>query len=329
MCKAYALCAGHPPEGNLALKHSLRQLALKLLPAEPAGGVVKASACLVHARMTEGELLRAVLRNCLAHVLPNAIAVADASDDPEHLHQLRVGLRRLRTAIRHLSPLVPDTNWALCKVALAQTFRALGDARDQHGVLAPLKRQLMAAGIQDLAWIEPGGPVVDPVEVVQRPEFLTALADVQVFVLGFDQRAHSTRPAHKQGLTAPLAKLHVQVCREGRRFHALSLPEQHRVRKRLKRLRYLSEFVAPLFPSKGTERYTASLRLALDSLGLCNDLAVAGAVAQAAAERGHAGAVLAMDWLARARKTSAQHCERDLRLVAETPVFWSSPAADD
>lgn len=54
-------------------------------------------------------LMRAVLRNALQQVLANASEVAEGSESPDVIHQARVGLRRLRTALRELAPLSPGS----------------------------------------------------------------------------------------------------------------------------------------------------------------------------------------------------------------------------
>jgi inorganic triphosphatase YgiF len=56
---------------------------------------------------------RAVVAACLAQILPNASELGADSDDAEHLHQLRIGIRRLRTALRELDALGPgfDPAW--------------------------------------------------------------------------------------------------------------------------------------------------------------------------------------------------------------------------
>ena len=48
--------------------------------------------------------------------------------------------------------------------------------------------------------------------------------------------------------------------RDGRKFEKLATERQHRVRKRLKRLRYLGEFLAPLFGKDDTEAFLARLK---------------------------------------------------------------------
>ena len=49
-----------------------------------------------------------VLSACLGQVIPNPSEVASSSKDSEHVHQLRVGIRRSRVALREFSPLLHD-----------------------------------------------------------------------------------------------------------------------------------------------------------------------------------------------------------------------------
>jgi CHAD domain-containing protein len=53
------------------------------------------------------------------------------------------------------------------------------------------------------------------------------------------------------------------------------VPQQHRARKRLKRLRYALEFVAPLLPAHPLKRWHRVLAKALAALGDHNDLQTA------------------------------------------------------
>ncbi|HJU99470.1 MAG TPA: inorganic triphosphatase, partial [Burkholderiaceae bacterium] len=60
---------------------------------------VKAAPLTLARDATTGQALQAVLANCLRHMQDNVAAVIDGHDS-ESLHQLRVGTRRLRSALR-------------------------------------------------------------------------------------------------------------------------------------------------------------------------------------------------------------------------------------
>ncbi len=78
----------------------------RLARGERLGAPVKARALALPQDVDCETALRQVVANCLQQVLGNASDLAhEDGTDPEHLHQLRVGLRRLRTALRELGPL--------------------------------------------------------------------------------------------------------------------------------------------------------------------------------------------------------------------------------
>jgi len=121
-----------------------------------------------------------------------------------------------------------------------------------------------------------------------------------------------------------LQRLHKQVLRDGERFESLDTESQHRVRKRLKRLRYLAEFVAPLFEKEeggAAGRYLKALRPAQDALGEFNDEAVALALYREATER-DARAWFAVGWFTARHAAGAKACHKALAKIEDAPRFW-------
>ena len=102
-------------------------------------------------------LLRALLQSAIEQVLVNASEVAEGVAATETVHQLRVGLRRLRTVLRELAPLstaiMPE--W---EGELAQVFATLGQTRDPEAVAAVVRPLLVAAGAPLLMWHAPPPP---------------------------------------------------------------------------------------------------------------------------------------------------------------------------
>lgn len=144
--------------------------------------VVKATPPKLNAEMSGPVMLQVIVRSCLDQILPNATAVAAGSRDHEHVHQLRVGLRRLRTAMRELGDLSDqlDPAW---EGPIAEAFRQLGAYRDRDAVLEALRPELMEAGATNLGWMEAEGEAADPVAAVRAVQFQTALLEVLGFAL--------------------------------------------------------------------------------------------------------------------------------------------------
>lgn len=275
----------------------------------------------VDRRMDGASLLRATLDACLRHVLANASEVAAGSTAEAPVHQLRVGIRRLRTALRELGPLAEglDPAW---EEALVGVFRQLGQLRDRETVTHGARADLVAAGAPDIELPQPDIAAPDVGHAVRAVPVQMALLGLIGFGFALEARQGGD-PRRKGGrhIRRRLAKLHRQVAREGRQFDELSIDAQHRIRKRLKRLRYLSEFVAPLFPGKAVDRYLKALRPAQEELGLRNDATVALDVYRDAAAH-DPQAWFAVGWLSAQREGSARRCRKSLAAIESAERFW-------
>ena len=273
--------------------------------------------------MSPQALLRAIVASCLEQILPNAGEIAAGSTEAEHVHQARVGLRRLRTALRELGDFAPVLD-AAGEEVLSTTFSRLGEVRDQEAVARAVLGRLAQAGApQGLQWPKAEGEVHPPAAAVRDPAFQQVLLDLLAFTLAqAPGEASCKHDGHcRKALRERLAKLHKQVVRDGERFTELPVEQQHRVRKRLKRLRYLSEFLSPLYGTQAVERYVEALRPAQDALGEHNDDAV-GLEAFSRATAAQPEAWFAVGWLNAQQEASARDCRRALRKVAEAPRFW-------
>ncbi|WP_157270729.1 CYTH and CHAD domain-containing protein [Azohydromonas aeria] len=294
-----------------------------LAEGRPFAPAVKAGVPALDWSMSQGALLRAVVANCLEQVLPNASQIAAGSTEAEHVHQARVGLRRLRTALRELGGFGKALDAGQEQV-LATAFSRLGEVRDTESVSRAVLSRLAAAGAPEgLRWPQ-GSEVHPPGAVVRDMAFQAVLLELLAFSLGDDEAGQpgcKADGACRKGLRERLARLHNQVVRDGERFTELPVERQHRVRKRLKRLRYLGEFLAPLYGAHAVERYVEALRPAQDALGEHNDDAV-GLEAFTRAKDSQPEAWFAVGWLSAQQQESARQCRRALRKVAEAPRFW-------
>ncbi len=281
----------------------------------PATGMVKA---VWPAAAQPAQVWAAALQAALAQALPNAAELASGTGTPEHLHQLRVALRRLRSLLRLLAPWSGQADAALALEADWRTmFSSLGAARDAdvwHTQLAP---QLQAAGAPD--W----SPAVDdaglpPGDTVRGPAFNSLLLRTLALTL------HPAPPAQQAPAELCAAALDLlrdpwRAARRGaKQFADATTDDQHRARKRLKRLRYVLETLQPLFRPKPTRRLLRALRQALAALGRLNDLQAAAALcrAQAAVDP---RAWFAAGWLAAQLAPALKQAVKALAKLAAAP----------
>lgn len=266
------------------------------------------------------EMVRVAVAACLGQILPNMSELAGGSHHPEHIHQLRVGIRRLRTALRELAGLTDamDPAW---ETALVKAFRSLGAYRDHSYLALVLQPQLLAAGGPDMEVGNINSNIPDPCEAVRAPAFQDALLGLVGFVHGDISETSPQPDALKKVVSQRLKKLYKRALRDGKNFLALDEAGQHGVRKRLKRLRYLLEFAAPLFGTRKVRHMTAALKPVQDALGLYNDeLMALKAWRGLAMDDVHAW--FGIGWLSARRQPNAKRCLKEINGFAEIAPFW-------
>ena len=264
-------------------------------------------------------LMRALLQATLAQVLANVSDLADGITAAETIHQARVGLRRLRTVLRELSALSSaiEADW---DGVLSTTFAQLGELRDDEVVALAVRPLLQAASAPVLSW-QPKGQA-DPVAAVRELRFQRTLVAILALAHADDERFAPLSPAAtRDWLVQRLDSLHRQVSRDGWRFERLPLERQHRVRKRLKRLRYLVELTGGLWREEPLQRYLKRLAAAQDALGHHNDVAVAAAAFRAEAQSRPA-AWFAAGYLEAHLAVTARAARKQLVEVARGDGCW-------
>ena len=232
--------------------------------------------------MSAAQALRCVLATCADQVLVNASQVASGEHGDEHVHQLRVGLRRLRSGLRLFEGTPVDAGLALAAAAL---FGRLGAARDQVVIegefAAELQAALQAMGVSGgvpRASLPDGGEV--PAAVLRDAASQTLLLDL-LAALHADAPTVETAAAPaaveplRDRLAARLNRWHRRAAADAKRYPELDDEGRHRLRKRIKRLRYALEFSAALFKPRELRRSLAALRAVQERLGAINDVVVA------------------------------------------------------
>jgi inorganic triphosphatase YgiF len=278
---------------------------------------VKAKPVDFNPKASSGKQFRAMLDNCLAQIAPNASQVAAGSVDADQVHQLRVGIRRLRTVLKDASPLVHDvpSHW---EPALRTAFQALGAYRDRVDVGETIKPKLEAAGapLSVPATSDVGTQSLQ--DAVCSTDFQTVLLELLAYTLA---SADGTDISARAVLVKRMNALHEKVLKEGKRFTKLDTDSQHSVRKRMKRLRYISELSAPLFGEKRVEDFIAKLSPAQDALGDHNDGLVALEEFKASAKK-DGRAWFGVGWLTANRAQTAFQCKQRLKELRKAEPFW-------
>jgi CHAD domain-containing protein len=136
------------------------------------------------------------------------------------------------------------------------------------------------------------------------------------------QLQHDSSLDPEATVKAELDRLHDQLGRAAHRFADIDDVHRHRVRKRLKRLRYVAELVAPLYRSKEVKLYLRRLEPAQDQLGRYVDLALAAKSCREDASEGRGEAWFNAGWLQAQAEARIKPCERVLGRAAASTPFW-------
>lgn len=255
------------------------------LPLAP----VRAAASPISKDITPLDAFRLVAHSCLAQLQGNEVGAMKTSD-PEFIHQMRVALRRLRSAMRLFRPALPPDLSATLTPRLRNLANALGRARDWDvtidEVLLPAQKALAGdagvAALLEVAQSQREAARRGARQAIASAEYGRLLLD---FVAQLhDVQLHDVQPAPGDMLQTDLPrfarkrlrKLRLRVAELADAATTLEVPSLHALRVGIKRLRYALEFFAPLYPAKQVKAEVGQLAGLQTTLGFINDLAIAG-----------------------------------------------------
>lgn len=289
----------------------LAEIALALLPAAPlrlanaskaergyalaegtTRGPVRAAPVALDDGLDVTAAFRRICFSCVAQLQANEEAEAPAQW-PETLHQARVGLRRLRSALSLFAPAIPRASLAAPVAELRWLGSVLGPARDWDVFV----EETMAGLLQAL----PGHPstpallaACDDARSAWRTQaqaalrsrrYTAALLHLQHALLAepwrtLDDPAAAALRAMplEQFAHRVLRRRHRRVLRCGEELDGADTEALHRLRIEVKKLRYALDFFLPLLGRRPYEGLSASLARLQELLGGLNDLATARAL---------------------------------------------------
>ena len=261
-------------------------------PRFPSGGsscraperlaAVHASEVALDPDMTAGAALRRVVRSCAEQIVGNEAAVLAGM--PEGVHQMRVGVRRLRAILSAFAPLLEEERAG----KLSDELRWLGDALGHARNSTPSPRVLSRRPAKRSGTTRARGAECRPRRNARRRlsrcgrgDRLAALYRPRVapdaLVGGKRRRGSAVARAR-----APLAKVAPKILqrrfkqarRRGARFAKQSPQERHRLRIAMKKLRYATEMLGQLYEGGKPRRLLRVVKRLQEELGKANDLHV-------------------------------------------------------
>jgi inorganic triphosphatase YgiF len=231
--------------------------------------------------MSAMEAFRAIGVACLGHFVGNANAVRNA--DTEGVHQMRVGLRRMRAAISLFSDMLEAAGRERIKSELKWLTNELGPARE---IDVFVSEKIEPAG-RDVA-PQRGRQALEEEFVDKRDSALERAAAAasssrfRVLLIDVMEWLQQGR-FHGRDAETPIGKLAPKILRRrirklekvGPELETMSALQRHKVRIKVKKLRYAIGFFDSLFPARRDQKQLKQLAKRLKSiqsaLGALND----------------------------------------------------------
>lgn len=278
-------------------------------------GPIKAPSIVLLDNATVEDAFSTIVMACLRHFRLNESPLV-SDKDSEALHQLRVAVRRLRTALWLFKPATKGKEHRELNKGLVSLTRELGAARNIDVILGsmvprdPARSQLEKDRRQLYARI---------IRKLDSLKFRNFLLDILAWANAGEwrHRKKAARPLIPFAIDR-LDRLWERI--EGRAAELEQLPveQRHQLRIDAKKIRYALEFLSG--PLKGRDnaqdRFARAAELVQDSLGFLNDLATRQEVLGTLSE---SPAKLAVRYLRKARK--------GIREMEKIGPYWRATGA--
>jgi inorganic triphosphatase YgiF len=250
---------------------------------------VKSPPTSLNSRLETQAGLKAIARGCLHHLIANVPALR--ASDPEGLHQGRVALRRLRSAISLFSALLDDEETERIKSELKWVTGEFGPARELDvfltrvvGALAERHRDDESIRRLDADITKRREEAFDRAcTAIDSARFRKLLLDVAAWIEAGEWtrnedellRALRKQRVHQTAFDQ-LERRWKKILKRGKRLDSLDSRRLHKMRIAAKKLRYASDFFQGVFAGKKAarrrKRFVGGLKSLQDALGDLNDI---------------------------------------------------------
>ena len=237
--------------------------------------------------MNTADAFRIIGRSILRHIAGNETAVRRS--DFEGVHQMRVGLRRLRAAISLFAKLLGDQETERVKSELKWLTGELAPARDldvyMRNEIEPLRRDAPTRrGMKELTGaltLRRAAAFGKAKAAVELPRYRSLLLDTLQWLENGDWAKHPRFYGHRpiERFAADIfARRTKRTMKKAKKIRQLDTQQRHKLRIAAKKLRYASDFFGRLFAGRTAKKRLTGFKARLtdlqDCLGALNDIKV-------------------------------------------------------
>ena len=302
-------------------------------PQAPA--IFKARAVELSPKMSADQAFRQIAWECLRQLLGNQDMVLHG-DDPEGVHQMRVGLRRLYVAIKlfkcETTEIRNELDWLSTQLGSARDWdvllhTTLPDALNQlqpHSGHSLLQQRVTAANKRAYARLR---------QALNSQRHQRLQLSLGAWLASF---SHSPDTKVLKLANRRLQQSYSKLQQFGENLGESDPKQLHKLRIEAKYLRYATEFFVPIYhtrkkPDKGqnkTQPFVDRLERLQEELGLLNDINVTGTLIQQLASRQTNPEIseatsLMLEWNTTRATQPLEQMHKAWQDFAEAQIFWN------
>ena len=242
--------------------------------------IVKTNPVQLHRDLSAHVALKQIVWECIRHLQGNYEMVLHG-DNIEGVHQMRIALRRLRSALNVFRQIASKQSCAYIVEDIRWIAGELGHARDLDvfisqtlpPVLLQLHDQSSLILLKEMAEHAKHEVYVKVREALFSQRYHRLLLTLGDWLE--NERWRDTKAAEYSVFDIShtmLSKHHKQLKQHGRRLMHAHPEERHATRIAAKKLRYSAEFFMGLYPKVKTRDFLKALGKLLNNLGMLNDI---------------------------------------------------------
>ncbi|PUA16477.1 CYTH and CHAD domain-containing protein [Glaciimonas sp. PCH181] len=243
-------------------------------------------------KKTVAQGFQAIIANCVAQIQGNEAGLLSGTD-PENVHQMRVGVRRLRSALAIFSDAIPfppfleeECEWLGQHLGAVRDWDVFaGTTLDAEALGSPDMPEFQMLRQEALKIAQNNR--AKAIEVVNSDRYARLLLTLGACAHGVEINLTEDAPmpikvgaSLQHFASEQLAHYQKKLHKRGKGLRRIDAAQRHRLRIAAKKLRYALDFFESLYPPKKIAIFIAGLHSLQDALGALNDASVAGRLLQ-------------------------------------------------
>jgi len=256
-------------------------------PTQSMPSIAKALPLKLSKQMSIEDLFQAITGNCITQIQTNAICLGQAYK-VENLHQMRVGLRRLRSALKLFKNVIcipekwqQDIKWLGDILGSARNWDVLIDSTLPQ-IADTISSESQFTELKLAAQEKSNEKHAMALAAVCSRQYTQLIVNLSIWIDECGWR-DVTPPKKLNRLKKPADKFvgnillnkQAKLFKLGKDLHKSNSKNRHRMRIAAKEARYASEFFQSLYPTNTVKPFLKMLAALQNELGYLNDATVA------------------------------------------------------